>query len=116
MTVYSRAWPAALHEAAAAVRSAATILSESVAELVAHFASTAGVFEAPVADDMRRVVAVRRDRYRGHADAADSVAARLGAAADDIAAKIVHIDARRAARIASGTPPGLWPELDDRWI
>lgn len=116
MTVYSRSWPAALLDAAATVRGGAGLLREVGAGLVAHFGSTAGVFEAPVADDMRRVVAIRRDRYAAHADAVDGVAIRLAAAADDVAAKIARIDAGRAQRIAAGTPPTMWPELDDRWL
>lgn len=116
MTEYSRGWPAALQDAAGSVRSAAASMRESVGALAGHFASTDGVFEAPVADDMRRVVGVRSDRYGAHADAADALAARLLVAADAVAAKIARIDAGRAAQVAAGTPPGLWAELDDRWL
>lgn len=116
MTVYSRNWPAVLAEAAEATRAAGGLLRDSGAGLVAHFGSTTGVFEAPVADDMRRVVSIRRGRYEMHAEAGDGVAARLGAAAGEVAAKIARIDAGRAAKVAAGTPPNMWDELDDRWL
>lgn len=116
MTIYARDWPARLIDAAGAVRAAAGALRDVGDGLAVHFGSTAGVFEGPVADDMRRAVEVRRSRLGAHAGAVDAVAAMVAAAGDEVAAKIARIDAGRADRVAAGTPPGTWPELDDRWL
>lgn len=116
MTVYARDWPARLADAAAGVRAGAAMFREVGDGLVAAFGSTAGVFEGPVADDLRRTADVRRARLSGHAGEAAAAAAAVGAAAEEVAAKIARIDAGRAERIAAGTPPGTWPELDDRWL
>lgn len=116
MTVYARDWPARLTEAAASARAAAGALRESGDGLAAHFGTTAGVFEGPVADDLRRTIEVRRARLGEHGAAVERVAVQVAAAADEVAAKIARIDAGRAAAVASGTPPEAWPELDDRWL